>query len=178
MLKLIKTWDAWSHTTSFPGFSPTRSVGRVGENPGNEAGSHTVFSLGHVVGQQWTSSYFLAGWNLAAASKGKTARGIFNLDTTDKVTRYIMLPVKRNFNNQWLAVSKLVYFCVANAQLQMHNCYRQMTWNKWNKSHLRPLREKLGNLRKSGVHNPESAILILSLRNGFFTDQVISSIIF
>ena len=23
-------------TTSFPGFSPTRSVGRVGENPGNE----------------------------------------------------------------------------------------------------------------------------------------------
>ena len=31
-LVLLKTESA----TSFPGFSPTRSVGRVGENPGNE----------------------------------------------------------------------------------------------------------------------------------------------
>ena len=26
-------------STSFPGFSPTRYVGRVGENPGNEVGA-------------------------------------------------------------------------------------------------------------------------------------------
>ena len=70
--------------------------------------------------------------------------------------------------------------------LQMHNCFRQMTWNKWNKSHLRPKRENhiinikwkllklvkyvellLGNLRKSGTHNPESAILILSYATAF-----------
>ena len=28
-----------SESTSFPGFSPTRALGRVEENPGNEVGS-------------------------------------------------------------------------------------------------------------------------------------------
>ena len=32
--------NAEKNPTSFPGFSPTRSVGRVGENPGNEDGKN------------------------------------------------------------------------------------------------------------------------------------------
>ena len=46
-LQGVKQQWTW-HPTSFPGFSPTltlfRSVGRVGENPGNEVGFQVHFS--------------------------------------------------------------------------------------------------------------------------------------